>query len=628
MIHPRWGLPVFRRNIVNSSEQPFQKWLGIDSPRPTWFELLGIPVTESDPVKIKVAAKAAMNMLREPPGDADWENWKMVRRQIKRAYHGLIDESTRLAYLQQLAATDAEDAASGESFDNKSIPTAIPLAEVVTEPPAVGWRPGQPDAQVVGAARRPGRMIGRRHRPSLAILTVAFLITGAVAAIWFVSDVTGRPPAESFAAATSGPTVDEKISPAVNRQNPRGGRGEDSDKPPADRATRSATDRLARDSGSKLPGETPSAERSGPVPADSAGAQPVFSGPANDLAAAHHLDQAWVNLLRHNFDRTEEHLEAVQEYQLDGETAGIRDRLLTVNRDYREFQSAVRRIARGMDAVDELDVGEHRILITSTSGDAFVFWFGQRIALPWRQLPGLLALAIYQRQFDESSPQYLMAQCLLYGIAARRNPAHQNMAAELLSRADRLGLPVSDYRKFASDKIRGPGQAIAAPERPAVNRQKRELAARYPLRNLDPGGSQALAVQLRDEALTTVDPVHRMALVEWAIESAEISQQPLLVDELLALQDRLTGASSGDGTTRLASFDRVSRGKLSADRADELVDCYLELAACCRSPHDQGSRETCIERARRICRQFELESRLQAIDRRFGSVPTGQFGIE
>ncbi|MGI9519552.1 MAG: hypothetical protein ACR2NP_21045, partial [Pirellulaceae bacterium] len=92
---------------------PYLKKLGVDSPDPNHFELLHIRHDEVDGDVIKAAAKKALHRLGSDPDDDSHGDWKHVQRQIKQAYHCLIDDQQRTIYtatlVEQQSSADVAD---------------------------------------------------------------------------------------------------------------------------------------------------------------------------------------------------------------------------------------------------------------------------------------------------------------------------------------------------------------------------------------------------------------------------------------------------------------------------------------------------------------------------------------
>ncbi len=654
---------------MNASEHPYRKWLGINNPQPTWFELLGIPESETDLVKIKVAAKAALNMLRDPPDDeTELNEWKLVRRNIRQAFHGLSDESARAIYRAGLTQSPGD-----RSAINTAIPEAVPLAEVLPDEPApphlaVADSPtGQPDSSphtndvLNPVTIRVDKPVRRKPGVSGAVIGVLVLAGLVLGGSWYAVQFLMRdsdrgndrlfnasiPDAgnagnagksgETQTAAPASDALDKAIRDlqAAREVDPKPVTpANDVDSDPVATPPRNPDETSSPSSGREGTDATGAALPAKPVAAtvvDTSWVQPVPARLANHLAVAHHLDQAWTNIQRRNFHRATGHLDAIRKCQVTREMADAWRRMAIVLKDYRAFHKDVRQIGQSLASLEEIEIGEHRIIVTTASEDEFVFRFGQRIALPWGRLPSLLALAIYQRRHDSSSPQFRMARCLVYSIAARRNSKYLDDANTFLQQADAAQLPVADYREFVADLIDLPAGVISSFDRAAVKQHSRDLVVRYPRKPGNARHAMDQALTLRDLALSTSEPVERMALADWALTNAEGSGEPLLVGELLNLQDRLNGQRAVPMQQLLSSYRATSRVKLSDRQANDLVDCYLALARDCRQRGDERDAEKCVQRARDVCDRFQLDSRRQALIRQFDpdqAARAGQFGFD
>ncbi len=99
--------------------------------RPTLFQLLCIPESESDPRVIKAAANDQLKKLRAHQDGPHAEECKRLAAEVKRAYHVLAKEETRGQYIAKLdqarrQAAVRADAQSEQDFEPKSVPGAAP----------------------------------------------------------------------------------------------------------------------------------------------------------------------------------------------------------------------------------------------------------------------------------------------------------------------------------------------------------------------------------------------------------------------------------------------------------------------------------------------------------------------
>lgn len=651
-------LPCFV-NHVNASDHPYRKWLGIDSPRPNWFELLGIPDTESDPVRIKVAAKAALSMLREEPEDSgERAAQRQLKRQIKEAYHGLVDPQARAIYLAGLQS------AGQPGVPEQETASPLPMAEVVSgeveSPPLAAAKPEEPPATRLRIEVDP--VVRRSHRsPRLGLLMLVGLAGTVAALVWVIwanfptggNEASSGPESGGRGVTEPDEGLDSDPGKGAAPRQPAGQPPawpnpdldpKSPDAPPKDPTDRSGVaDPSDQDPGSEPPpdhGVPPEMDSSRnqdppesgdlqPEAVDTGWAKVVAADESDARAVAHHMQQALVNLRRRDFAEVADRLDSMRGLKLSQQQVEGWQRLATVNHEFRQFQDQVGEIARTLKSLDELQIGDNRVVVTTAGPDEFVFRFGQRIALPYDQLPGLLALAIYEQQHEAASAEYRMAECLLYVMAARRREQYREQASGLLDTAEAAGLPVAVYRDYMDD-------VFAFPPTGEINRDKmvartRQLNSQYPAARRDPNQSAEFAMQLRDLALLSRDGSECLALTQRAIDHAEQAGRPWLLTELLVLQRQLVGQQRESVRSMLSSYSAMSRTRLDARQADRLVTSYLELARWCRDRGDQASDQKCLNRARDVCNQFQLQGRLEQIERKFSADPerkTGQFGFD
>lgn len=174
---------------------PYREWLGIESPgKPTYYQLLGIPIRESDSpesanaqeqiLQIQRAAKDLVDRLHEVQADGREHIRDRLIERVERAASCLADQRTRSAYDERLArkveAARARQHPPSHAKPRSDQETASTPHDIAP-PPVPPSSPGPAFNPV--RRRRPGigRALKKQHRQRKSMLfSFALLLISAV----------------------------------------------------------------------------------------------------------------------------------------------------------------------------------------------------------------------------------------------------------------------------------------------------------------------------------------------------------------------------------------------------------------------------------------------------------------
>ena len=113
---------------MSGNFDPYRQWLGIEVGSPNYFELLELPLSETDPEKIAIAANTQLNKVRAIRPAEQIHIWTKLIDEIKEAEKCLLDANYRKAYLAGLSAGESKPLPQAELVDASEIevvPTAV-----------------------------------------------------------------------------------------------------------------------------------------------------------------------------------------------------------------------------------------------------------------------------------------------------------------------------------------------------------------------------------------------------------------------------------------------------------------------------------------------------------------------
>jgi hypothetical protein len=127
--------------VVSDGFNPYREWLGLGGSSPNYYELLGLPLQESDPAKIAAAADRAITRVRSFRPGPQAREWAGLLDELRNAKECLLDADCRARYdaEQALDATaepilppESPSEAEGVSGDSATIGSSdLPEAIVV-----------------------------------------------------------------------------------------------------------------------------------------------------------------------------------------------------------------------------------------------------------------------------------------------------------------------------------------------------------------------------------------------------------------------------------------------------------------------------------------------------------------
>ncbi|HEY2413931.1 MAG TPA: hypothetical protein VGI40_16890 [Pirellulaceae bacterium] len=121
---------------------PYREWLGLDVSSPNYYELLGLPLQESDAAKIAAAADRAITRVRSFRPGPQAREWARLLDEIRAAKECLLDANCRARYeAEQASAATADPILPPESSpEAEALPEAIVLA--TASPASQTWSAG------------------------------------------------------------------------------------------------------------------------------------------------------------------------------------------------------------------------------------------------------------------------------------------------------------------------------------------------------------------------------------------------------------------------------------------------------------------------------------------------------
>ena len=90
---------------------PYQHWLGVSSPRPNFYELLGVSAEEVQPAVIQVGAQAVREKLSAQAPGKYLDRWQAILQEIQTAEQTLLQPTLRAEYDKLVLNRGASEAA-------------------------------------------------------------------------------------------------------------------------------------------------------------------------------------------------------------------------------------------------------------------------------------------------------------------------------------------------------------------------------------------------------------------------------------------------------------------------------------------------------------------------------------
>lgn len=203
--------------MSGTTTNPYQTWLGLSvAGRPDCYTLLGLPLYETDPSKIMVAAENALARAAIPMAPQDEPLRQTLVSEIQAARQCLLDPAQKQTYDQQLQAFYQSQTPASSAPQATEAPAAIPIAAPVAVSAAPVVSPTetvnpQVKSELRGVPKSAAATARYRARSSSLSfyggVVALLLLAGAAGGVYYY--VASQQPPQQTAQDSSTPPPDE-----------------------------------------------------------------------------------------------------------------------------------------------------------------------------------------------------------------------------------------------------------------------------------------------------------------------------------------------------------------------------------------------------------------------------------